>query len=151
MGLLAFRRLFQRNRSGASKDRRLNRRVVPTAGTKVLIVDDSRTIRRVMGAMLRQSGYQTLEAEDGVQGIEMARTHKPNLIFMDVMMPGMDGFQATRKLQTHVDTQDIPVIIISGNKQATIQSWVEKIGARGFMAKPFERGEFFQRLESVIY
>ncbi|MCW8889771.1 MAG: response regulator [Sedimenticola sp.] len=151
MGFSEFRRLFQRNRPSQSKDRRVNRRVVPMAGTTVLIVDDSRTIRRVMGNMLRQSGYQTLEAEDGVQGIELARAHKPNLIFMDVMMPGMDGFQATRKLQTNVDTQDIPVIIISGNKQATIQSWVEKIGARDFMAKPFERGEFFQRLESAIY
>ncbi|TVO71902.1 response regulator [Sedimenticola selenatireducens] len=146
-----FRRLFQRNRTTSAQDRRVNRRVVPTEGTTVLIVDDSRTVRRVMGTMLRQSGYKTLEAEDGAQGIELARAHKPNLIFMDVMMPGMDGFQATRKLQTHVDTQDIPVIIISGNKQATVQTWVEKIGARDFMAKPFERGEFFQRLENVIY
>lgn len=151
MGFLGFGRFFQRNQAGVAKDRRTNRRVTPTEGTTVLIVDDSRTIRRVMGGMLRQSGYQTLEAEDGVQGIELARKHKPNLIFMDVMMPGMDGFQATRKLQTDVDTQDIPVIIISGNTQATIQSWVQKIGARGFMAKPFERGEFFQRLESAIY
>ncbi len=151
MGFLGFSRFFQRNQAGVVKDRRTNRRVAPTEGTTVLIVDDSRTIRRVMSGMLRQSGYQTLEAGDGVQGIELARKHKPNLIFMDVMMPGMDGFQATRKLQTDVDTQDIPVIIISGNTQATIQTWVQKIGARDFMAKPFERGEFFQRLESAIY
>ncbi len=151
MGLSGLYRLFQRKRTVAPRERRINRRVTPSAGTTVLIVDDSRTVRRLMCGMLHQSGYRTLEAVDGAQGIELARNHKPNLIFMDVMMPGMDGFQATRKLQTHVDTQDIPVIIISGNRQETIQTWVQKIGAKGFMAKPFERGEFFRRLESAIY
>lgn len=151
MGFSSLYRLFQRNRPAANQDRRVNRRIKPRAGTTVLIVDDSKTVRRVMSTMLRQSGYHTLEAEDGARGIELACNHKPNLIFMDVMMPGMDGFQATRKLQTNVETQDIPVIIVSGNQQATIQTWVRKIGASGFMAKPFERGEFFRRLESVIY
>lgn len=151
MGFSSIYRLFQRNRPAINKDRRTNRRVMPAEGTTVLIVDDSKTVRRIMSSMLHQSGYQTLEAEDGARGIELARNHKPNLIFMDVMMPGMDGFQATRKLQTDVDTQGIPVIIISGNRQATIQTWVRKIGATGFMAKPFERGEFFRRLESAIY
>lgn len=151
MGFSSFYRLFQRHRATVPRDRRVNRRIVPKEGTTVLIVDDSRTVRRVMSSMLRQSGYRALEAEDGARGIELARSHKPNLIFMDVMMPGMDGFQATRKLQNDMDTQDIPVIIVSGNQQATIQAWVRKIGARGFMAKPFERGEFFRRLESVIY
>ncbi|WP_428605353.1 response regulator [Sedimenticola sp.] len=151
MGFSGIYQFFQRRRSPVAKDRRVNRRVIPSEGTTVLIVDDSKTVRRVMRGMLQQSGYRTLEAEDGAQGIELARNHKPNLIFMDVMMPGMDGFQATRKLQTNVDTQDIPVIIISGNRQATVQTWVQKIGAKDFMAKPFERGELFQRLESAIY
>jgi len=151
MGFSSFYRLFQRNRPAVGKERRINRRMTPSAGTTVLIVDDSKTVRRVMSSMLHQSGYRTLEAEDGARGIELAHNHKPNLIFMDVMMPGMDGFQATRKLQTDVDTQDIPVIIISGNQQATIQTWVRRIGASGFMAKPFQRGEFFQHLESAIY
>jgi twitching motility two-component system response regulator PilH len=151
MGFSGFYRLFRRRRSTANKDRRANRRVIPSEGTTVLIVDDSRTVRRVMGIMLRQSGYRALEAADGAQGIALARRHKPNLIFMDVMMPDMDGFQATCKLQMDVQTQDIPVIIISGKRQATVQNWVEKTGAKGFMAKPFERGELFRRLESAIY
>lgn len=151
MNFSNLRRFFHLDRTPERTDRRVNPRVTPAAGTKILIVDDSRSVRRVMGTMLRQSGYQALEAEDGAQGIEMAHSHKPNLIFMDVMMPGMDGFQATRKLQSNVDTQDIPVIIISGNQQATIKTWVDKIGARDFMAKPFERGELFQRLERAIY
>lgn len=159
MGFSSLYRLFQRKRAPVNRnrgrqvtrERRVNRRIKPKAGTTVLIVDDSRTVRRLMSNMLQQSGYRPLEAENGMQGIEMARSHKPSLIFMDVMMPGMDGFQATRKLQTDVDTQDIPVIIVSGNKQATIQTWVRKIGARGFMAKPFDRGEFFRRLENALY
>lgn len=151
MKFSGFYRFFRRGRTHIAKERRVNRRVVPSVGTTVLIVDDSKTTRRLMSGMLHQSGYRTLEAADGVHGIELARSQKPNLIFMDVMMPGLDGFQATRKLQADINTQDIPVIIISGNRQATIQTWVEKIGARDFMAKPFERGELFLRLESAMY
>lgn len=151
MGLAAIRRLFKRSHPGPGRDRRIHPRVVPSAGTTVLVVDDSATVRHLMTGMLRQSGYRTLEAADGARAIALARSHRPNLIFMDVMMPGMDGFQATRKLQAERSTQGIPVIIVSGNRQATIRNWVEKIGARGFLEKPFQRGEFFHRLERAIY
>ena len=151
MGFAGFRRLFKRSRPGGGDERRVNRRVIPSEGTTVLVVDDSGSARRLITGMLRQSGYQTLEAANGERAIALARSHRPNLIFMDVMMPGMDGFQATRKLQADRTTQDIPVIIISGNRQTTIRSWVEKTGARDFLEKPFQRGEFFHRLESAIY
>jgi len=151
MGLAAFRRLFKRSRPGPGRDRRVHPRVIPSAGTTVLVVDDSSTARHLMTGMLRQSGYRTLEAADGARAIALARSQHPNLIFMDVMMPGMDGFQATRRLQADRSTQGIPVIIVSGNRQATIRNWVEKSGARGFLEKPFQRGEFFHRLESAIY
>ena len=151
MGFAGFRYLFKRTHPTRGPERRVNRRVIPSKGTTVLVVDDSGSARRLITGMLRQSGYRTLEAADGERGIALARSQRPNLIFMDVMMPGMDGFQAIRKLQAERTTQDIPVIIISGNRQATIRSWVEKTGARDFLEKPFQRGEFFHRLESAIY
>lgn len=151
MGFDLLHRLFGRSLPNGRRERRINRRIVPSEGTTVLVVDDSATVRRLMTGMLRQSGYRTLEAADGSRAIALARSHRPNLIFMDVMMPGMDGFQATRKLQADRLTQGIPVIIISGNRQATVRNWVERIGARGFLEKPFQRGDFFHRLESAIY
>ena len=66
-------------------------------------------------------------------------------------MPGINGFQATRTLRKHAATKDIPIIIISGNKQAVEMFWVEKIGANDYMEKPFDREELFHRLEKVLY
>jgi twitching motility two-component system response regulator PilH len=101
--------------------------------------------------MLWEAGYQVVEAANGREGIEMALEHNPDLIFMDVVMPGINGFQATRMLRKKSETQDIPIIIISGNKQAVEQFWAGKIGASDYMEKPFDRGEFFQRMERVLY
>jgi twitching motility two-component system response regulator PilH len=101
--------------------------------------------------MLWESGYNVVEATNGRDGIDMALEHNPDLIFMDVVMPGINGFQATRMLRKNNVTQDIPIIIISGNKQAVEQFWAGKIGANDYMEKPFDRGEFFHRLEKVLY
>jgi twitching motility two-component system response regulator PilH len=153
MDRAGLRRFFRKKKSAAPEriERRKNRRVVPPMGTSVLIVDDSSTIRFVMSKMLWESGYKVVEATNGREGIDMALEHSPDLIFMDVVMPGINGFQATRMLRKNNNTQEIPIIIISGNKQAVEQFWAGKIGANDYMEKPFDRGEFFQRLEKVLY
>jgi twitching motility two-component system response regulator PilH len=147
------RRFFRKKEaeSTQSSERRKHRRIVPRVGTNVLIVDDSTTIRFVMSKMLWESGYHVIEAQNGETGIKMALEHKPDVIFMDVVMPGINGFQATRTLRKHAATKDIPIIIISGNKQAVEMFWVEKIGANDYMEKPFDREELFHRLEKVLY
>ncbi len=147
------RRFFRKKEAESTKssERRKHRRIVPRVGTKVLIVDDSTTIRFVMSKMLWESGYHVVEAQNGEAGIKMAVEHKPDIIFMDVVMPGINGFQATRTLRKHAVTKDIPIIIISGNKQAVEMFWVEKIGANDYMEKPFNREELFHRLEKVLY
>lgn len=147
------RRFFRKKKTTDQLDteRRRRRRVTPREGTRVLIVDDSTTIRFVMAKMLWESGYHVIEAHNGQDGVDMALEHSPDLIFMDVVMPGINGFQATRKLRRHEGTKDIPIIIISGNKQAVEQFWAEKIGANDYMEKPFDRRELFFRLERVLY
>ncbi len=147
------RRFFRRNRPPESEriERRRHRRVTPPKGTSILIVDDSTTIRFVMSKMLWESGYRVIEAPNGREGIDMALEHSPDLIFMDVVMPGINGFQATRILRKQEQTRDVPIIIISGNRQAVEQFWAGKIGANDYMEKPFDRGEFFRRLEKVLY
>jgi twitching motility two-component system response regulator PilH len=148
MDNFSLRGLFSRNKAPRERRRRLRNR--PTTGTTILIVDDSRIVQHSLRVMLHQAGYQTLEARDAETGIQLARAHRPDLIFMDVVMPGLNGFQATRKLRQDPDTRDIPIIIISGNEQATEKFWVIRIGANDFMTKPFERATVFQKIEPLL-
>jgi len=154
MALFGFTRLFRRTAQADSKnnrERRRNKRTVPEAGSTVLVVDDSKTVRNVLQKMLQQGGFDTVEAADGKSAVEQARAHRPDLIIMDVVMPGMNGFQATRKLRKAAETRDIPIIIMSGNEQATEEFWVIRIGANDFMAKPFTRFEVYRRVERILY
>lgn len=148
-----FRRLFSRKKLSDpfGAERREQKRITPRRGTSVLIVDDSTTVRFVMSKMLRESGYHVLEAHNGETGVDMASEYLPDLIFMDVVMPSINGFQATRKLRKNENTRSIPIVIISGNRQAVEQFWATKIGANDYMEKPFDRRELFYRLEKVLY
>ena len=133
------------------RNRRKNKRSVPALGSTVLIVDDSRTVRAALRKMLRQGGYETLEAENGQAAVDIAVRHKPMLVIMDVVMPVMTGYQATRKLRKSPETDHIPIVIMSGYKEAIEQFWVVRIGANDFMAKPFSRFEVYRRIEKILY
>ena len=116
----------------------------------VLVVDDSATIRAVLGKMLAQDGHVVLTAADGEAALRLARTRTlPDLIFLDIVMPGMSGFAVLRALRHDPLTQDIPIVMISGNLQATEQFYVQRFGADDFMKKPFGRGEVFARIEHL--
>jgi twitching motility two-component system response regulator PilH len=119
-------------------------------GTRMLVIDDSATIVALLARMLRQNGYEVLEAADAEQGLDLAKTQAPELVFLDIVLPGMDGFAALRQLRRDPMTREIPVIMISGNEQATEQFYVHRIGADDFMKKPFSRGEVFARIERLL-
>jgi len=145
------RRLF----GGAAKpevttERRRGPRVNAREGTRVLIIDDSNTIIAVLGKMLRQNGYQTVAAVDAETGIETARSERPDLIFLDIVLPGMNGFAALRILRREEPTRDIPVIMMSGNMQATEQFYAQRIGADDFLKKPFPRAELFAKITRLL-
>ncbi|HEY0198332.1 MAG TPA: response regulator [Rhodanobacter sp.] len=129
------------------------RRVVPRSGVPknalVLVVDDSSTIRAVLGKMLAQDSHVVLKAPDGETAIEMARSAGPDLIFLDIVMPGMNGFAVLRALRRDPLTRHIPIVMISGNLQATEQFYVQRFGADDFMKKPFGRGEVFARIRNL--
>lgn len=131
-------------------ERRTRKRVDAREGTRVLIVDDSPTIVAALKKFLRSAGYVTQEALDAEKGIELARTEKPDLVFLDIVLPGMNGFAALRTLRRDPVTRDIPVIMISGNEQATEQFFGSRIGADDFMKKPFSRFEVFARIERLL-
>ena len=119
-------------------------------GTRVLIVDDSTTIVAVLRKMLQQNGFQTLEAYTAEDALEMTRDLTPDLIFLDIVLPGMDGFAALRALRRQPSTKLVPIIMISGNVQATEQFYVQRIGADDFMKKPFSRPEVFARIDRLL-
>ena len=131
-------------------DRRRSERVNASPGLRVLIIDDSATIVAVLGRMLRQNGFVTAGAGDAESGIEFARAEKPGLIFLDIVLPGMSGFNALRHLRRDPETHDIPIVMISGNVQATEQFYVQRIGADDFMKKPFGRGDVFSRIQKLV-
>jgi CheY-like chemotaxis protein len=120
------------------------------AGTTVLVIDDSPTIVALLKRMLQQNQFEVLEAFDAESGIEIARREVPGLIFLDIVLPGMDGFNALRTLRRDPATKDVPIIMISGNAQATEQFYVQRIGADDFMKKPFSRAEVFNRIEALL-
>lgn len=131
---------------GSDKDRRGDERVKLPDDATILIVDDSRTAIAILTKVLEPTGYSIISAANGEEGIEMAKIHQPDFILMDVIMPGLNGFQATRILRKEETTKDIPIIIISGNEQATEKFWGLRVGANGFLAKPVERAELFHLL-----
>jgi len=131
-------------------DRRKQGRVNAAGGTRILVVDDSPTIVTLLKRMLQQNDYQTLEAFDAESGLEIAFSELPDLIFLDIVLPGMDGFSALRALRRDPRTKMIPVVMISGNEQATEQFYVQRIGADDFMKKPFSRPEVFSRIERLL-
>ena len=131
-------------------ERRGRNRRNARAGSRMLVIDDSPTIVALLKRMLQQNQYEVLEAFDAESGIEIARREVPDLIFLDIVLPGMDGFNALRALRRDPVTKDVPIIMISGNAQATEQFYVQRIGADDFMKKPFSRAEVFMRIEALL-
>jgi DNA-binding response OmpR family regulator len=131
-------------------ERRSKDRVEAREGTRVLIIDDSKTVVMAIKKLLRSVGYETLEAFDAETGLGMIHEHSPELIFLDIMLPGMNGFAALRMIRRDPLTRDIPVIMMSGNEQAMEQFYGSRIGADDFMKKPFSRDELFFRIDALL-
>ncbi len=142
------KRIFRGNQAEA--DRRQTQRVHAREGARVLIIDDSATIVAVLSKLMRQNGYEPIGAGDAEQGLQIAVREAPDLIFLDIVLPGMNGFAALRALRREPATQKIPVIMISGNAPATEQFYAQRIGADDFMKKPFGRAEVFSRIELLV-
>nr|WP_240126285.1 response regulator [Thermomonas alba] len=134
----------------AGPERRERDRRNARPGTRILVIDDSPTIVALLKRMLQQNHYEVLVAYDGESGLEIARREVPDLIFLDIVLPGIDGFSALRTLRRDPQTKDVPIIMMSGNAQATEQFYVQRIGADDFMKKPFSRPEVFSRIEALL-
>lgn len=116
----------------------------------ILIIDDSPTYQSMVGDLLKKHGYVCAFANTGVMGIESAIKTQPDLILMDVIMPGISGFQATRQLTKNPETLNIPIIILSTKDQPTDRLWGLRQGAREYLTKDVGEDVLIATIESVL-
>jgi twitching motility two-component system response regulator PilH len=121
-----------------------------TAMALVLIVDDSPTELHVMQKALERSGFRTATAADGAEGIRLAREIHPDLIFMDIVMPGINGYQATRTLANDPETRSIPVIMVTSKGQETDKIWGLRQGAVDYMVKPVSPNQLVAKAQATL-
>ena len=117
---------------------------------KVLIVDDSPTETHKLTSMLEKNNFTVVTAENGEQGLELAKVEKPDVVLMDIVMPGLNGFQATRHLVKDPETAHIPVIIVTTKDQETDRVWGSRQGAKAYLAKPIDEKVLMDAINSVL-
>jgi twitching motility two-component system response regulator PilH len=117
---------------------------------RILVVDDSPTETFRFREILQRNGHQVLEASNGADGVAMARAELPDMILMDVVMPGMNGFQATRQITRGVETSSIPVVIVSTKDQETDRVWGKRQGARDYLTKPIEEVALMRVINQLL-
>ena len=117
---------------------------------RILIVDDSPSQLRSIRRIVEKLGHDALTAEDGAAGVEAAKRELPDLILMDVVMPNLNGFQATRSISREATTKHIPVILVTTKDQDTDRVWGMRQGAKGYSTKPFSESELSELIVQHI-
>lgn len=117
---------------------------------RILIVDDSPTDTKVFSSVLEKNGFSVLTAGTAEDGVEVAKAELPDLILMDVILPGMNGFQATRALSRDPSTQHIPIIIVSTKNMETDRVWGIRQGAKDYLVKPPSERELISRINALL-
>jgi twitching motility two-component system response regulator PilH len=116
---------------------------------KIMVVDDSPTERAFMENLLKKRGYEVTVVESGDVAVERAKNDQPDLILMDVVMPGLNGFQATRAIAREEKTKHIPVIICTTKDQETDKIWGLRQGAKDYVTKPVNEGELLEKIKAL--
>lgn len=113
---------------------------------KILIVDDSPTETYKLTSVLEKNGHTVITAVNGEEGVATAKAHLPDLVLMDIVMPGLNGFQATRQLSKAPQTTHIPVVIVTTKDQETDRVWGMRQGAKAYLTKPIDEKKLVQTL-----
>ena len=117
---------------------------------RILIVDDSPSQLMGIRRIVEKLGHEAVTAEDGAAGVEAAKRELPDLILMDVVMPNLNGFQATRSITRDPSTKHIPVILVTTKDQETDKVWGMRQGARAYITKPFSDVELSETISKAI-
>ena len=117
---------------------------------RILIVDDSPSQLMGIRRIVEKLGHEALTAEDGAAGVDTARRELPDLILMDVVMPNLNGFQATRSIHRDPATQHIPVVLVTTKDQDTDRVWGMRQGAKAYITKPFSESELAEIIAQLL-
>jgi twitching motility two-component system response regulator PilH len=117
---------------------------------RILLIEDSPTDTAVLTQLLQRNGHEVLSSHSAEDGIEVCKRELPDLVLMDVVLPGMNGFQATRALSRDGATSNIPVLIVSTKGMETDKAWGLRQGARGFIVKPPDEGALVARINELL-
>jgi len=116
----------------------------------ILIVEDESMNLKLIRKLLQVSGYLTLEATDGAQGIELAKAHKPDLILMDILMPVMDGFEATKILKADAETRNIPIVALTASVMKGSEARICEAGCDEYITKPIDTRGFLKKVSEFL-
>jgi twitching motility two-component system response regulator PilH len=117
---------------------------------RILIVDDSPSQLVSLKRIVEKLGHQTITAEDGAAGVEVAKREIPDLILMDVVMPNLNGFQATRTIAKDTKTSHIPIVLVTTKDQETDRVWGMRQGAKAYVTKPVNEGELAETIGKLL-
>ena len=117
---------------------------------RILIVDDSPSQLMGMKRIVEKLGHEALTAEDGAAGVEAAKANKPDLILMDVVMPNLNGFQATRAISKEATTSHIPIVLVTTKDQETDKVWGMRQGAKAYITKPFNENQLIEVINGLL-
>jgi len=124
--------------------------VTPTVARRILVADDESTIRLLCRVNLTAEGMEVLEAPDGEQALELARRERPDLVLLDVMMPGRDGWSVARALADDEDTREIPIVFLTARAETTDRLRAHELGGVGYILKPFDPIRLAGTIETTL-
>ena len=117
---------------------------------RILVVEDDRTSQRLTEYTLKQAGYEISIASDGIDGLKRAREDHPDLVLLDIMLPGMDGYEVCHRLRQDPETATLPILMISAKAHQEDKDTGIKVGADVYLTKPVEPSEILAKVESLL-
>jgi len=117
---------------------------------RILVVEDQEDNRRILRDMLKKAGFDVLEATTGEEGVLLAKTHVPDLILMDIQMPVLDGYEATRRIKSIPELKDIPIIVVTSYALSGEDAKAQSAGAAAYVSKPFSPRELLAKIRQFF-
>jgi two-component system cell cycle response regulator DivK len=117
---------------------------------RILVVEDTEDNRQIIRDLLSSVGYELIEAVDGAEGVAMAQSHHPDLILMDIQLPGMDGYEATRRIRTVPELAGVPIIAVTSYALSGDEAKTRAAGCDGYVAKPFSPRQLLAKIREFL-
>ena len=118
---------------------------------RILVVEDQEDNRQILRDLLTNAGYEMLVAEDGVQALEQAEKHRPDLILMDIQLPVLDGYEATRRLKANPELKAIPIIVVTSYALSGDEEKARAAGCDAYVAKPFSPRALLAKMREYLH